>query len=746
MSTFKTAGDVLSVITATDDTSRIRGENRVKINNMANGVPSLTDSEAKQLGVRINVEWGEMAQLFAHARRQYENALFGMQYFFRVDLPNAPEAKRQEWSMYLTQQINRPMKKSAAYDHLKRSQIAQLVAHGIGPQNHCDADDWVPELIALEDLRVATDTETSFRNLEWYAVRRAYSVTELTNKVFGKNTLPGWNKPAIRKLLQSFKGSVIGEVPYDWDSDPEKMAELVKQNGGFYSSDALPTIQLWDFYYEKDGAWYLCVVPGSASMNGVSVEEFLYKSDKPQAEKLDHLLHCQFGDLSTKAPFLFWSVRSLGSLLIEPCFFLNLTRCRLLQHVHEDMNVWYRVNDPTGRARATKIDLFNMAVVPEGVSVVPRTERHSINGDLALTMLANITQLKNEAAVTYTQQLDTGTQKEQTATETMANVHRVNAMMEGLLSRFFRSETYAYHEIARRFCRKNSTNNDVQKFQRRCLQYGIPPQLLDVDQWDIEPETPMGNGNPTMAMAKANQLLQMRPMFNASAQQEILHQATVVFAGPKQAARWAPVDGLADVTDAKQAAEFAFGTLMEGVMVQLKQGLSMLEQAQTLIGMMAGKVASIEQRGNMAEWSEVTGLRTVEQYVRGLVAMLGQDPAQKPVVKQIEDVLGKLMNSVKGFEQRLMEQQQQGNGQMDSQAMAKIQANLMSAQVKAQTKEQSEAQKRQHKEISFQADEQRKTLQTMADIRREGMKAHAEVKNQAMRDAAQPAETTTTEE
>lgn len=744
MSTYKTPADVLAAITATDDTARIRGENRVKINNMANGVPPLSESEAKQLGVRINVEWGEMATLFAHARRQYESALFGTQYFFRVDLPNAPEEKRQEWSMYLTQQINRPLKKNAPYDHLKRSQISQLVAHGIGPQTWSDADDPIPDLIALEDLRIATDTETSFRNLEWFAVRRNYTVAELTRKVFGKNSVAGWNKPAIQKLLKSYKDKVVGEVPYDWESAPEKMAELIKQNSGLYASDALPVIELWDFYHENDGKWFLLVVPGSATVNGLESKDFLYQSTKPVAEKLEHLLHCQFGDLSTKAPFLFWSVRSLGSLLIEPCFFLNLTRCRLLQHVHEDMNVWYRVVDPTGRARATKIDLFNMAVLPEGVGVVPKTERHQVNGQLVMEVMANITQLKNEAAVTYTQQLDTGTQKEQTATETMANVHRVNAMMEGLLNRFFRSESYAYHEIARRFCKRNSSNDDVRKFQQRCIQYGIPPAFLDVDQWDIEPETPMGNGNPTMAMAKANQLLQMRPMYDPTAQQEILHQATVVFAGPKQAARWVPIDKRRGVTDAQQAAEYAFGTLMEGVQVQLREGLSMLEQVETLLGLMAGKIASIEQRGNMAEWSEVTGLKTVAQYIVGLLQTMGQDAAQKERVKAYSDALGKLINTVKGFEQRLMEQQQQGNGQMDPQAMVKVQASALNAKIKAQAKEESEAQKRRHAEIQFQAEEERRNIETMADIRREGMKAHAEVKNQAMREAAK-AETTTKE-
>lgn len=734
MSKYQKPQDVLAVIRSTDDAARFQGENRAKIQNTANGVPPLTDSEARKAGIRINVEWGELATLLAHARRQYETAVFGMQNFFKVTLPYAPQEKKDMWGAVLTQEANRILKRSDQYDHLKRSQIAALVTHGIGPILWSDRDDWCPELIAIEDLRIATDTETSFRNLEWFAVRYAYTVSELTEKAFGANSMPGWNKAAVRAVLKHVKTQQFQDVGYDWETAPEKMAELIKQNSGYFSSDAVPTVSLWSFYYKDGKEWFLCVVPEKETPVGMPQDEFVFKSDKPVTKDLKRLLQCQYGDLNCKAPFLFHSVRSLGFLLIEPCFYLNLTRCRLLQHVHEDMNVWYRVNDPTGRARATKIELYDKAVIPEGVSVVPESERHQINGDLLMATMANITQLKNEAAVTYTQQLDTGTQKEQTATETMANVHRVNAMMEGLLSRWGRSSAVEYREEMRRLCRKNTTNDDAKAFQEKCKRLGVPPQFMDIEQMDIEPEMPLGNGNPTMAMAKANQLLQMRPMYPPTAQQEILHKATVVFAGPREAAAWAPIDQKKTVSDAVTFAELAFGTLMTGTLIAYKEGLNPAEQIETLLALMAGKISGImQQKGGMAEMSEVVGLETVAQYIGQAMQLLAMNDQEKQRVRQYGDSLSALLNELKGMKQRLLEQQSKSNGQMDPAVMAKIQGGMLKTQVDAKIKEGKARQQMAHKEMSFRMDERRKDQQAIGEMARANAHTATQLQNEQMK-------------
>ena len=156
-------------------------------------------------------------------------------------------------------------------------------------------------------------------------------------------------------------------------------------------------------------------------------------TEGPIAPSWRQILHVQFGDLNNKAPFLYHSVRSLGFALFEPCYWTDFTRNRLLKHTLDQFNILLRITDPVDRARA-QIQVFqNLGVVKPGVSIVPAAERHQIDAQLAEMALAMGKQLQQEASTAYTQNIDTGTQKEQTAFETGVKVQQTNAMLSGLM-------------------------------------------------------------------------------------------------------------------------------------------------------------------------------------------------------------------------------------------------------------------------------------------------------------------------
>lgn len=734
---FSTPDKVTSTIDASEQVEATRATNRSKINDLLNGKPPLTADEAKKLNIKINVNWGEAAVLAHHARRQYNNAFTKRGSFFRVSLPLAPEDKRNEWEVTITQSINRVLKKSLPFLELYRNKFASVVAHGLGPQIWYSNDSWLPKFVPLEDLRVPTDTLVSLENLPWFAVRHYYTPGELVKKVFGKNTVPGWNKPLVQEILNQNKDKNFSSTNYNWIDNPEKMAEQYKQNLGFYSSDAAPTIPLWHFFHaEDDDTWRLKVVPVTGYNNVKVTDQFLFDSGKPFANDLSHILHMQVGDLSSKAPFLYHSVRSLGFLLMEPCYWMNLFRCRFLQHGFESMNIWLRSTDPAGKAKAQKVELFDRAFLPEGVTVVPTNERHQIDSQTVETIMAQMRQLMSEAGASYTQEIDNGTAKEQTATETMAKVQQVNAMLSGLLGTAFNYEVFAYREICRRFCLSQSSDKDVQKFQKEMEECGIPRVHLNAERWDIEPEVPMGSGNPTMEMAQAQQLLSMRPMFPPEAQQEILHEAVTAITGdPRKAARWVPLDAANAVSDAQRDSEFAFGTLMQGVPVRMKPGLNPIDQIETLLSMSGGVLQRITATGNMATTQEVTGLSSVAQYVGALISQLAEDKAQGARVKQYSDALGQMMNALKGFAQRLQEQRQ---SQGDDGSGAKAQSDLLIAQTKAKIAASNAQQKMEHKQQAFIADQQRKDAQVKSDEQRKDFTAAGEVSRRQLNGEQQP--------
>lgn len=740
MANWSSVEKVLATIRAGDEVDRVRQENRIKVTNMANCVPPLTPEEAKKVGMKINCNFGSMMILLSHARRQYLSAFWANQYLFRVKMPYAPSAHQSEWEGFVTQEINRPLRNSAAYFRQHQYRWAAVVTHGPGPMIWYDQDGWENDFVAVSDLRIPTDTTTDFRNLGWFGVRHIYTPGGLLVKAFKPHRNNHWAKKSIMDILKNYKevNFVDATTNYDWETSPEKLVEVVKQNGGFYMGDAMPGIPLWHFYFEdntdeKSNGWFMVVVPETGTVRGgVSPKEFLWKSDVPVAPRREQILQCQFGDLSIDAPFKYQSVRSLGFALLEPEFYDNLTRCRLLQHVHDNFNIWLRTTDPVDKARAQVQEFSNLGMLRAGVSVVPQNERHQIDAGLVEMAQAQMRQLKQEASSTYTQQLDTGTQKEQTAFETSVKMQQVNAMLGGLLMTAFKDATFEYKEIARRFCLYKTDNADIKLFQKRCKQMGIPRRFLNVDLWDIEPVTPLGMGNPTIAQAASRQLMEIRPAYDPKAQQEILHEATLVITqDPRKAARWAPLDAKKDISNGEEYVQGVFGTLMQGVPVRPADRISPIEQLDALIPMLGAKVQMIMRRNNMGTPDEIMGLQTVGQYAASLVQRLEEDPEEKQRVKQYMDAIGNIFNEVKGLAQRGQEamqkamQQQGGNGGPDPKDMAKAQSMMMMAKIKAKTTTDKAKLSERLKSEQHVREQRRQDANAFAEIQRTDEKTKA---------------------
>jgi hypothetical protein len=715
---FKDANQVQTVLQNCDEVEWERGENRAKINRLFNGAPLIDEEEARKIGLEINANLGEAAVIAQHGRRQYNQAFNSRSRFFTVNIPDAPERKQKAWGSFISNKINGYLKRSRPYRYCQRHQWASVLLHGMAPKVWFGKEKVIPKFVALEDFRVPTDTECSLENLYWFGVRRYWTPGKLAKASEVEDK--GWNKKAVSNILKLYKDQNSQQINYDWATQPEKLEELFKQNGIFDCYDAVPTIPIWNFYFYDDEkeTWNLCLVPDQQSLGGVETgKDFIYNSKKPVSDEIGNILHMQFGDLNNKAPFLIHSIRGLGFLLMEPIFHSNLLQCRLLQHIHEHMNIWLRSTDPAGRAKAQLVNLYNKAFLPEGLSIVPQDERHQIDVGLVDQGMGVTEKLKNEASVTYTQGGESQKESE-TATAVMARVSSVNALMSALISQSAEEERAAYEEICRRFCISKTEEPAAKRFQEECAKFGIPNVFVNVELWDVEPEVPIGGGNPTMEMAKVQQLMANREKFPPQAQQEILHEATIAWTDDaKKAEAWVPVDNAPGITAGQEHAELAFGALMLGVPVTPKNQFNPIDQIETLIGSLSGVITRIEKTGNTATAGEIVGLHNVEEYTAALIAQLGQDAQQKPTAKQFAQVLGRLMNTVKGFEQRLAAQNgQNGNGD------GKAQAAMAQAATKIKISEAKAQQNQRHKEAAFAAEQRRKDAETFGEIQREHIK------------------------
>jgi hypothetical protein len=770
---FGSAEKILQTIHAGDESAKNKSFNRSLVNIMFNGNQIISDDDAAKNNQQVRSNFGEAPRLGAHARRQYESAFIKSNHHFRVKIELAPKEFRMSWETQITSLINKPLKKSLKFLEHYRAKAASVISHGPGPAMWTNEDDWCPEYVALPNLRIPSDTKVDMDAMPWFARKVKLTMGELAEKVYSKFAEPFWNKAIVAKILDKLKETNTDTATHDWSESAEENLELLNQNGGYWQSDKAPTVELWYFYYRdhstngkvKKNFWNLRIVADKSLVSGLDEDSFIYdRKNKPIAENLGQLLHVQYGDLNMAPPFYYNDVLALGHLLYEPCFWSNQIRCRLIQHLFEQMCTLLRIDTLAGKEAAKAIILYDKGIIPEGVSIVPANERHQINMPMVESVQAQLKQLMAEATTEFTQQLDNGTQKEMTATQYMGQINMVNAMLNNILTVAFIRETFLYWEIARRFCRPKSNNADVQKFQKQCKKFGIPEKWLDIDLWDIEPEIPIGAGNPNMALAAVNALFQNRMAFGPNAQQKILHlYATVVTNDARMGLELAPLDQPQGMSQSQQDAVAAFPTLMMGLPVAWTEQASIIEQVETLLGLLAGTI-KMAQEGSQSGFGlpdakDIFGMHTVEQHITKMIQFMAQDQQRQELAKNASQQLGKLSNEIRGIEQQFTQQRQAqqkqqqeqqqigqqqesdaktasivGQGQAKVQIMretaaAKIQTHAEQTGVKNQIKMAQHQSEQERKNAALMGEEQRKNAMTAGEITRQEIMAEAEKRN-----------------
>lgn len=739
---FSSPDKVYTLIEAMRVADQPRAFNRALIDDLFNGLPPFTDAQAKDNLIQTNVNFLEGPNIAHSARRQLHNAFLKPGNYFSVDADIGPPHLKLSWSNIITREINRPMKRSMPYMETLRSTFAQLVLHGVGPVFWEDQSKWCPYSRGIEDVLVPSGTLVTLENLDHLAVFRRYTAAELYRKTHGKYVDPGWNVKLAEMIVADLSKEYAQTTNWnDWRF-PEKLAQDIKENAGYYGSDAVPTVNCWDFYYLNDEGdeWHRKVIIDSqnpANSSGLQalfgMNRFLYESKKPYAPSLDRFMHVQFADSSSVAPFRWHSVRSLGYLLYAVCHLQNRLRCRFTDSVFESL-LWYFHNvAEEDREKLLQVQLHHMGIIPQGVSFVPANERFQPNEALVQMGMSQNRQLMSENSAAFVQEVNDGSKKELTATETMARVQNANAMVGAMLNMAYIYQTSQYREIARRFCESDFV--ECKEFRDRCMKQGVPREAFDCERWNVEPERVLGTGNKALEIAQADRLMAARNLYDPEAQRTILHIYTEANTDdPKLAETLVPMQPSASPSTSENQASLAMGTLMLGLPVAPPRDISYIEYTDVLLKLLGVLVQQYEQGGGMVEEETLRGLVNTANYIEALIQHISGDPNEKQRVKVYMDALGQIQNLIKAFAQRLQEQKSQI--QMDPETMAKIQAQNALTQSKLQSTTALTQQKLRQNEAKFQQRIEHGEAKLHTQLGEQAARTQTDLQEQQIRTAA----------
>lgn len=737
-----------------------RAQNRARINDLMNGVPPYSEQEVQENNIAVNVNYLEGTRITHDARSQFYQAFLKPGNYFKATTDMGPVHKRGERSAIVTKEVNKIMKRSLRYYECFRSKFAMDVLHGIGISGWEDRDHWCPDPMGIEDVMIPANTLLTMKNLPFTALYRSYTAPELI-KLTRSDKNPGWNKKMVQRCLEWIDKETMSLMGSNWPEvwSPEKMSERVKGDGGFYVGDQVPTIDVWDLRFWDDDkqtsgwkrrmvldAWSTPEGTGGAyTMNRRSGElynressDFLFDSgNRKEADNLSEIITFQFADLSSVAPFRYHSVRSLGFLLYAVCHLQNRLRCKFSESVFESLMMYFRVKTLDDVQRTLKLDMINKGFIDDSIQFVPAADRFQINESLVQLGLGENANLIQQHSSSYTTNQQKAPDKvEKTKFEVMAEVNAATSLVSAALMQAYQYQVFEYREIFRRMCRANSRDVDVLKFRANCLRQGVPASLLNPEAWDLEPERVMGSGNKTLEMAIAQQLMQYRNLYDPEPQRDILRDVTLAITDDPARAESLVPEKAATITDSVHDAQLAAGVLLQGLPVAIKTGMNHIEYVETLLADMAIIVQKGAQSGGMLPMDKITGLQNMAQHIAQHIQIIGQDKEEKQRVKQYGDQLGKLMNMVKAFAQRLQEQQQKQNGagpQMDPKDAAKIQGQVLMSKVKADNTAKSHAQRTAQRELQWEMEQKRKAADHQQQMQIESQKAALEITKERMK-------------
>lgn len=764
---YNSPSKILEVTESMQKSENTRASARAMVNRQMNGGCPWTPEQIKKLQMQFAVNWGEGKTMMMRANTQINGALLHKGNYFTAKCMRGPVEKRDEWGQRFTEFIQEPMKRGdsgKSHLFLMKDRNASLTMHGVGPMMWMNDYDWMPRFIPMEDLLIPTDTRLDFSNLTHFAVNLYLTPYELFDFALGEGVQEGWNKSVIKKILNAYKGINTNPYGYNWHDQPEKMEEVWKQNRACWDNDSVPVVRLVSFFYrgvestKGEQKWYrkiiLKEVVATANTDAMLPlpDEFVFTWDKSFATNVNHILHVQFGDCSLVPPLKYQAVTGLGVAMYAVVECMNRLRCQFAQHVFESFLMYFRITNPAMQDRPKQMQMFPFGVIPDGVSLIPRAERHQIDPGLVDRLMEQNRQLMSENSASFVQDIDKGNQGNPiTATEANIRLQSVNVIVSSMLNMLYMQENFYYEEVVRRFLNPTSADPDVKKFQERCEKAKIPKELMKPEFWQVDAERVFGGGDQMLAEQEVTKIKAMADMGQLDPEPSRLayrNYITVIARDPAKGLQYVPEDEN-KVTKGRQMGETMFGCLMaDGLPRSIPEGIEREDYIETLLQMAEAKMTAITQTDNIGSPQELTGLGAVLQHTAENIQLVSKNPSKKEMVKQWGDMLGQLENLLKGFAQRLEEQQ--ANEQGDPEAEAKAQATAQKAAQDYEIKEAKAQQDLQNRQMKFEQEMTQNVARhkqemldmfttTKADLLNDHTKTAADIENKRKMAAATPA-------
>lgn len=572
MKLFKTAKAIVSEISSMTRSETDRREDRATVSAFYNGTAPLTDSEAEELGITVNVNNLFGYTDIAAARDQCFGLYTKPTEIFSVQLDAAPTNLRQKWEMALTKELNEVVKGSRRFKPVYQGICGDSSLHGQAVMFHPNQTDWCPSHVSLSKMLIPDDAPIDTTQQTHWAIESELTISQLVD--YSSGDLPGWKVGAIKKVLAKIYDGVEGFQADSIEAQNYEELEYARQRGGVDGTiKKRPVLKVCYFYQVRSDLRgspvdLTILVHGTeyvGSDDATDESRVLFESDAFFDNAVE-TLHPFFMDCTIGGDPKWHRVLGLGHLNYTLNHAVELLVNRAMQGTMDGMMNLWQAKDSASREEIQQIVARHNGVIPENISLIQQRFQPDFNGTLSMIQFYRQQGSRNARQT----QANNGDKNDMLEVQALAMQGQIGEQTSARTSNWYdyldRVGEKIYARLVNQFIQTHDAGcSDVRKFQSRVERIGVPLYYAQPHNVKIRSVRILGDGNAQKAKAGALWLSQNRAMFPPQSQQRITRMATAEMTGSYELAEeLVPIEEQQDTTQIRIADDESNTCIVQG--------------------------------------------------------------------------------------------------------------------------------------------------------------------------------------
>ena len=416
------------------------------------------------------------------------------------------DAENVDYGHIIDKNFDRMVRDWCGFNYLLKYRLYQMVAHGNGPVIWNDKLSWKSEALDINNVLLPFDSKSSIDGFEIICVIQDIDPASFFKMINSGND--GWNKNECRKYLIEYYKDGSGRSTDKKYSEQEciDLEHRIRNHDISLDSD-FQSIRVVNVMYKEVDTCKIshCIIRPD---NYEKDTEFLYKR-KNKYEKMQHAINFMLFDIGDG---YINGIKSLGLRI----FSINDINDRLMNETitgaYISSGLLIKMMDNSSQNVLSEIyHGGGVTTVPANVEIAQQTFAPPLQNLVQVMQMLN-NKLNQNVGIYESSPSLNATGSARTATEVDAQLQN-EARFEANQSAWY----YVQHEewlreTMRRALSKTCIDEDAKLFRKRCIEDGVPEELLSYDKLIVRAKRSIGFGSPYMRQRIATTMLQAIPL------------------------------------------------------------------------------------------------------------------------------------------------------------------------------------------------------------------------------------------